>query len=171
MLSLDTRLITAKDDTLWEHNNPGISQVYGSQLTTLINMVFNEEPLIEKQFIDLSYRADQPFDRIWIYNDRYSTGNQTLSEQRGFTTYSGAPSTLQRNHRDKWSINKFTSYLTTTPTTDGDFIEPSAQNTDFLLTQYSIQPVQGRYAFINFYNDTAPITLEDVEIFYRKAQL
>lgn len=85
--------------------------------------------------------------------------------------YLGAPSTLQRNHKDKWSINKFTSYLTGSPSADFTAAEPSPQNTDFLLTQFSTQPVQGRYVHLFFYNDTAPITLEDVEIFYRKAQL
>lgn len=74
--------------------------------------------------------------------------------------------------RDKYTFNKFTSFITTTPTQDGHFLIPNPENVDFNQSLFTWQPLQGRYFHFFFYKHYGvPLEVEDFEIYYRKAQL
>lgn len=166
MLDLGPYMGSSKDAGLYKHTNKDSTIVYEDPQESQFSVVIADQPLIEKHISNITFRSQGIPDSYWIYNDRYTTGRQSLSQDVAYS----ATQTPYYIVKDGKQFNKILNYFDYTgSTSDEEFTWESPTNIDFTKSQLLLQGLQGRYFKLKFYS-SSPIILEDVTVMWRKAQ-
>lgn len=110
-----TFFTTYKDGKIYKHNSGNYQTYYGKKEDHVLEATLVDNPFMVKTFDSITYEsetnlndnyAETSFDRFIAYNDKQSTGLQTLTVANTFATNTSNTSALLKRKDKYWRINE-----------------------------------------------------------------
>ena len=155
-------LFSVNDSKIWTHNRGNYTTYYKTKYPHYIEFLLNTNPgmykMLESLILDHKVLENQvfvpkTFDKINVYNKEHNTGTLTVLPFTDFIRPQPGQC-VSRHISDKFNINLFRNYSTTSPTYRLENTSNTINPVDFTKSQFILDRPTGQWMFVRLTLDS-----------------